>query len=316
MSSASQSSSSASQSSTSASQSISNSTPFQEGLPSSQTVRLVADKIQQLYAHGYTAVEVKRDQDHVSDLDPVRLHGFVMVKLYGKGKTKFMRLDWGEDGLGMQLASAETAMMTYMGAGKGAESTGVSVGAVAGAAGLIAVCAAFWWMTSITLAATVASATLGVGSVGVAVPLGVYAAAENAHVNAEFSQVHDPSSALPRLHEFLSGFADAGTDYSLASWNCNHFANKVKELLTTAVRDHDEQFTVQSEAEASMSKHVNTEDSSTDDSRFSIRIRNIKSRTEPTALKRRFRSARTTMAQPFAGCFMPILLLITSRDLS
>jgi len=205
----------------------------------SDTIGLVASRLAELHTEGYSLVGMKRDQDHLSMVDPARLHGFVILKMTSSDSSiRYMRLDWGENGLGFQEQDTEEALMTYM-ENKESEERESSVGVRTGAgavAGTTALGALAWWATALTPSGAVGAAVIGVSVVVVWASGLVWLDAEDDHIHADFQGVDDQDEALRRLYKELRTLQREGHAYSLTSWNCNHFANHlVHEMINRPI---------------------------------------------------------------------------------
>lgn len=188
----------------------------------SDTIGLVASRLAELHTEGYSLVGMKRDQDHLSMVDPARLHGFVILKMTSSDSSiRYMRLDWGENGLGFQEQDTEEALMTYM-ENKESEERESSVGVRTGAgavAGTTALGALAWWATALTPSGAVGAAVIGVSVVVVWASGLVWLDAEDDHIHADFQGVDDQDEALRRLYKELRTLQREGHAYSLTSWN-------------------------------------------------------------------------------------------------
>jgi len=194
------------------------------------SVKSAVANILELSKCGFCATRVKHDAEPVSGLDFRISHGFVVVELkrndmdqhappefiFGERikNTMYLRMDWGEDHLRMQLRDTDSDFQSHVRVFE-ARGNAVFVGVVA-----LPVAAA----TAVSLGFGGLAAVILYGGMGAGV-----AYAESSYAGAYYERTVDSSNALVRLNAFLEEVKDR--EYSLTEWNCNHFVDGVLEVL-------------------------------------------------------------------------------------
>lgn len=186
-------------------------------LDSSDTESTRQDIVRQLRALGYDGYEilaVARVNEQVDSLDPLMLHGFVLLALEDpEGKQQFGRLDFGEDGYALQLGADLQEFKKYV------ELPNM----------LVNQAIHFWGIPTAGLFLAELLAVPAAGVDAAIVAFVTVAAPSWLAQNTQFLSA--PKGALKRL---VALFDDLENDsYDLCEFNCNHFAEFAVQEITT-----------------------------------------------------------------------------------
>lgn len=181
----------------------------------------IIEKMAKLHDDGLQAVEMKRVQDPVSEIDVFRLHGAIVLKLsqLDSDGSKFMRIDMGCDGLACQVCDEESELISYA----STHFTNTAESAVDAA-----------WLTN-PPGPNFAGAAMSSMDPGTILTGAGFLSEMHHQWFDSWVAVRDPTRSLKVVQEFLLDTLEK--EYRLSDWNCNHFVDGLVQRLSTISGD-------------------------------------------------------------------------------
>lgn len=198
-------------------------------------INTALSKLRELHGGDWKPCEFIRLQEELGSLDFIGIHGYIIIKLCNAERTslspQFMRLDWGHDGFAVQVAASDNDFRSYfrdtdsrvLRAGKKMMRTSAVVGGlVLGGSAVLAAAAP-------ATATTAAGTAIGVAGGAATGYAGASSVVADLYVPDSPYEIVGQSASLRSIIRAVEEKAE--TPYDLVSWNCNHFANYLVDVL-------------------------------------------------------------------------------------
>lgn len=202
---------------------------------------------------GWDVQAVSQVQEPLRSGDIVRAHGFVVVRLLHteSSEMKFVRLDWGVNGLSIQIQNSDEDFICYAqqaadtaahNAGEAATTarTGMKMGVAATmVSGLAIKVAAEAEFTGLIATASVVPFVGGAGVLVVSLllaggALACWGVATLGRRTVDFE--YTPAQGEAPLRKMIRAIETVKhKPYDVCFWNCNHFATHITEILTVTI---------------------------------------------------------------------------------